>query len=127
MRLGDRVNFKTLFLRRDRLGTVCFVPRQTARERAGQKKPPQDWLLKLDDGTMTGWLYAPEDIQPPQRLLFVGRTEGEVEEISHADLERLEADEAKKNGASMAGQLIGCLILLGVLFGTAVVVQWLFF
>ncbi len=122
VRLGDRVNYKTLLLRRQRLGTVCYLPEKTGRELAAETKNPEDWLIKMDDGTITGWLYSPEDVPPPKRLLFVSRSQGPVDVVTNEDLERMEAKEEGK-ASSMAGQLIGCLLLLSILFGLALLIQ----
>ena len=57
---GDRVEYTSWLLRRKRFGTVVCIPAKTALELNEEKKDPQDWLIGLDDGTFTGWMYHPE-------------------------------------------------------------------
>lgn len=111
--LGDRVEYRSFFLRRRYLGRVVCIPEMTGRERAQLRKNPEDWLIKLDSGVVTGWLYSPEDLQPPARLRFVARTTSEPELLSNAELE---VEEARlESHASWLELATGPLILLVVL------------
>src|SRR5688572_8931879 len=71
--LGDRVALKGLILWKPKVGTVSCIPDRTGRQRAAEGKEPDDWLISFDDGTMTGWLYSPEDLQPSKRLSLLTR------------------------------------------------------
>ena len=110
VRLGDRVEYTSLFLRRKRLGTVVCIPDKTALERAREKKQPEDWLIKFDDGTFTGWMYHPEEIQPNKRLRLIERG-SDSEPISNQELDQLDAEESGKT-SGLIGQFLGCLIIL---------------
>ena len=113
VRLGDRIEFRTLFLRRRCLGTVVCIPAMTGRERAELGKDPEDWLIKLDSGVFTGWLYSPEDLQPNSRLRLVSRAVSPTEEASNADLEEMEKEiEAKAGWLELAMPMIVVLFLL---------------
>ena len=90
--LGDRVDFPTLILRKPRHGTVCCIPAKTARTLAQEKQEPDDWLLKFDNGTYTGWMYSPEDLQPNKRLKFIKRGESDYVGISNDDLEQMDTE-----------------------------------
>lgn len=118
VRLGDRVEFRTLFLGRRRLGTVVCIPETTGRERMSQGKEPEDWLIKLDSGVFTGWLYSPEDLQPPSRLRLVSRATGPVLEVSNEELERLEElEEANAGWLELAAPPLILLLLLLLVVG----------
>ena len=53
VREGDRIEYTSLFLRRKRPGTVVCIPPKTALELDDEQKPPDDWLIRFDDGTYT--------------------------------------------------------------------------
>jgi len=110
VRLGDRVAYTSLLSRRKRLGTVVCIPDKTALERAQENKQPEDWLIKFDDGTFTGWMYHPEEIQPNNRLRLIERGSG-FESISNEELDRLDAEESGTT-SGLIGQFLGCLTLL---------------
>lgn len=118
VRLGDRVEFKTLILRRKRPGTVVCMPEKTALQLNAEKKPPEDWLIKFDDGTYTGWMYHPEEMPPHPRLRLIARG-SDFEAISNEELERLDNEIAGESAGSLS-DLIGCAII--VLFGAGLVV-----
>ncbi|MGI9204241.1 MAG: hypothetical protein ACR2Q3_09535 [Woeseiaceae bacterium] len=112
VRLGDRIEYTSLLLRRKRLGTVVCIPDKTALERAREKKQPENWLIKFDDGTFTGWMYHPEEIQPNKRLRLVDRGD-DFEPISNEELDRLDAEESEKT-SGMVGQFLGCLTVVAI-------------
>ena len=111
--LGDRIEYRTLLLRHMRPGAVVCIPDKTALELADEGKDPEDWLIKFDDGTYTGWMYHPEELQPAKRLRFVSRADGDVEGISNAELERLDAEEAERG---VVQEFIGCAVVILLLF-----------
>ncbi|MGI9235434.1 MAG: hypothetical protein ACR2RD_17510 [Woeseiaceae bacterium] len=94
------------------------IPEKTALQLDAEKKPPEDWLIKFDDGTYTGWLYHPEEMQPHSRLRLVARG-SEFEAISNEELERLD-NEIASDSAGTLSELIGCAIV--ILLGAGLVV-----
>jgi hypothetical protein len=62
----------------------------TGRELAKENKNPDDWLIELEDYTVTGWMYSPEDLQPPKRLSFVKRKDDDYKVITSLELEKYE-------------------------------------
>jgi len=120
---GDRIEYTTLFRRHRRPGTVVCIPEKTALELNDDKKMPDDWLIRFDDGTFTGWMYHPEEMQPHKRLAFVSRAIGDVEAISNAELDAMDEKEAEKSRVS--GDLLGCAIMIAI--GAAIVfgIWWL--
>ncbi len=113
VREGDRVEYRTFFLRRRILGTVVCVPTKSAGELDDEKKPPEDWMIKLEDGTYIGWMYYPEELQPPSRLRLVSRGT-EFERVTTAQLEREEAEAEEKQG--FKEDLVGCGFLIAIAF-----------
>jgi len=109
--LADRVEYTTLLLRRKRLGTVVCIPAKTALQLDAEKKKPEDWLLKFDDGTYTGWMFHPEEMQPSQRLRLVSRN-AKCEPITTEELDRLDA-EIETNSGPM-DDLIGFGIVIAI-------------
>ena len=89
---GDRIELKSLVLRRKLLGRVACVPEKTGRELAREKKNPENCLIELTGGKVTGWLYSPEDLQPPKRLVFLGRGDDEYNGITNEELEKEELE-----------------------------------
>lgn len=87
---GDYITLKTLFTRRPRKGRVSYIPKITGRELAKQNKNPDDWLIELEDHTVTGWLYSPEDLQPSKRLSFVKRKDDDYKGTTSQELEEYE-------------------------------------
>lgn len=87
---GDYIIFKTFFTRRPRNGRVSYIPKMTGRELAKSNKNPDDWLIELEDSTVTGWLYSPEDLQPPKRLSFVKRKDDDYKGMTSQELEEYE-------------------------------------
>lgn len=115
VQLGDRVEFRSLILRRPRAGTVVCIPELTGRERLSLGKETQEWLIKLDSEVVTGWLYSPEDLQPPSRLRLISRASGNVVEMSNDDVERLEeAEEARAGWLELAAPPLILLVLVAV-------------
>lgn len=106
---GDRIEYKSLVLRRKRLGTVVCIPPRTALELDAEKKQPEDWLIRFDDGTYTGWMYHPEELQPNRRLRLIGR-DAEYEPITNEELERQDNEIASQSGA--LGDLAGCSVII---------------
>lgn len=113
VRLGDRVELRTIFLRRRKTGTVVCIPEKSAIELDAEGRVPEDWLIKLDDGTYTGWMYYPEDRQPVERVRFLARADGPHETISNEELDAMDAAEMEKS--SGCGEFLGCLVV-GALF-----------
>lgn len=87
--LGDRINFRSIF-GKNRLATVCYMPDLTARELQVKKKSPEDWLIVFDDGTYTGWIYSPEDLQPNKRISLVNRGSRDFRGLSKEELKKIE-------------------------------------
>lgn len=120
---GDRIEYTSRFLRRKREGTVVWIPGRTALELDAAGKSPESWLIKLDDGTFTGWMYHPDELQPNRRLRLLNRNSN-YEPVSNAELERQDNEIASQMG--VLEQAAGCafVILLGV--ATIVVVVSMF-
>jgi hypothetical protein len=121
--VGDRIALKGWLSRKAKTGTVSCVPARSGRELAAIGKHPENWLINLDDGTMTGWIYSPEDLQPPKRLSFVRRGEPGYKGISNE-----EADELERRAEASAGwgELIGLALLkLGLLVGVIALVRYI--
>lgn len=86
---GDHVVFKTLFLRRRKIGRVSYIPKLTGRELAKQGEDTDDWIIEFEDKTVLANTYVPEELQPSKRILFISRgndnyigiTSKEVDEI----------------------------------------------
>ena len=110
---GDRIEYTTFLTRRRKLGTVVCVPEKTADELNEEKKPPDDWLIRLDDGTFLGWMYYPEELQPGKRLRLVSRG-ADYEHVAGDELERQEAEAEEQRG--VAGDLLGCAFLIAIAF-----------
>ena len=113
VREGDRIEYRTFFLRRRKSGTVVYIPEKTALELNDEKKPPDDWLIRFDDGTDTGWMYHPEQMQPTKRLRLVGRG-ADYERFTTAELERQEAEIEEKFG--WKDDLLGCAFIIAIAF-----------
>lgn len=113
VREGDRIEYRTFFLRRKKLGTVVCIPEKTALELAAEKKAPDDWLIRFDDGTDFGWMYHPEELQPPGRLRLVSRG-ADYERVTSAEIEEQEAEIEAEFG--WKGDLLGCLMLIAIAF-----------
>jgi hypothetical protein len=92
VKLGDRIDFPTLVFRKPRHGTVCCIPTKSARVLMAEMQDSEDWLLKFDNGTYTGWIYSPEDLQPNKRLKFLERGEPGYIGITNDAMERMEAE-----------------------------------
>lgn len=108
---GDRVEYSSLIFRRKKRGTVVCIPSKTALELDAERKAPEDWLIKFDDGTYTGWMYHPEELQPNKRLRLISR-HSEYEPITNSELERQDAKTANESG--WKHDLAGCGILIVV-------------
>ncbi len=108
---GDRIEFTSLILRRKRLGTVVCIPEKTALELNAEKKQPENWLIKLDNGIYTGWIYHPEELQPPSRLRLLERG-AEYEPMTGAELERLDSEIASQT--SPLESLLGCGVVIAI-------------
>lgn len=122
--LGDRIEYRTLIFRRRHLGHVVCIPDKTGRELAALGKDPDDWLFKLDSGVVTGWLYSPEDLQPPARLRLIGRAAGAPERITNAELEESEARmAANASWLELAMPPLVLLLVLLAIVGVLVVVR----
>ena len=111
VREGDRIEYTSLLLRRRKRGTVVYIPEKTAVQLNAEKKPPDDWLIRFDDGTDAGWLYHPEEVQPNKRLRLVGRG-ADYERITTDELERQEAEIEEKLG--WKEDLLGCGFLIAI-------------
>ena len=120
---GDRIEYTSRILRRKREGTVVWLPERTALELDAAGKSPQDWLIKFDDGTFTGWMFHPEELQPSPRLRLLARN-NDYEPVSNEELERQDNEIASQMG--LLERAAGCafVILLGV--ATVVVVVSMF-
>lgn len=114
---GDRIELKSLILRRKRLGTVVCIPPKTALELDAEKKQPQDWLIKLDNGTYTGWMYHPEELQPPGRLRLLAR-DADYEPITNDELERQDNEIASRS--SPLHDALGCAFVIAVVVAVIV-------
>lgn len=119
VRLGDRIEFTSLILRRKRHGTVVCIPEKTALELNAEHKDPDDWLIKLDNGTYTGWMYHPEELQPIRRLRLVGRN-ADFQPISNDELDRQDAEITAQSGPM--DDLIGCSIVVLIAIGIILLV-----
>ena len=115
--LGDRIEYRTLILRRRLLGRVVCIPDKTGRELAALGKNPDDWLFKLDSGVVSGWLYSPEDLQPPARFRLISRATSTPERMTNAELEESEA--RIEANASWFEPALPPLVLLLVLLAAA--------
>lgn len=110
---GDHVQLRTLLLRKKILGRVSYIPQFTAHELAQQNKNADSWLIELSDGTATGWIYYPEDLQPPKRLTFIKRGDDDYKGM---DTEELEAREhAEENQTTWLDSLIISLSLIALM------------
>jgi hypothetical protein len=74
--VGDRVVVKSLFGRK-RNGVVTYVPGQSKVHSEMEGPGFAQWAITLDDeaGTTLVWTYAPDQLQPARRILFVSRGE----------------------------------------------------
>ncbi len=113
VREGDRIEYTSLFLRRKRPGTVVYIPPKTALELNDEKKPPDNWLIKLDNGIYTGWMFHPEELQPGRRLKLTSRG-ADYERMTTGRLEREEAEAEEARG--LKEDLLGCGLLLAIAF-----------
>lgn len=111
VREGDRVEFTSLLLRRKVMGTVVSIPNKTARELNDEKKPPDDRLIRLDNGTFIGWMYYPEELRPARRLKLVNRG-AQHERTTSDELERQEAEIEEKLG--LKEDVLGCALLIAI-------------
>lgn len=112
---GDVIVLRTLFLRRKKLGRVSYIPEKTGRELQKENKDCDDWLIEFDDKTMTGWIYSPEDLQPPKRLELISRGDDGYKGISSSELEKIE-QEIEEN-ATWIDKLLSSLFLAGIFLG----------
>lgn len=111
---GDRIEYSTLVLRRKKQGTVVCIPPKTALELEAELKGPDDWLIRFDDGTYTGWMFHPEELQPPKRLRLIRRN-ADYEPITNAELERQDAEIA--SSMDWKYDLAGCGIIVVIAMG----------
>ncbi len=109
VRPGDRIEYTTLPLRRKKQGTVVWIPEKTALELDAERKQPQDWLIKFDDGTFTGWMYHPEEMQPPKRLRLIERS-SDYEPVSNEELEKQDNEISSQMG--VLEQAAGCAFVI---------------
>ncbi len=109
VRPGDRIEYTTLLFRRRKQGSVVWIPEKTALELDAAGKQPENWLIKLDDGTFTGWMYHPEEMQPVKRLRLVSRS-SDYEEVSEAELERQDNEISSQMG--IFEQAAGCAFVI---------------
>ena len=120
---GDRIEYTSLFLRRRRQGTVVWIPERTALELDAAGKQPEDWLIKFDDGTFTGWMFHPEEIQPGARLRLIARSD-DYEPVSNDELERQDNEISSRMG--LLEHAAGCLFAILLLAAGIWVIAWLF-
>ncbi|MDJ0759202.1 MAG: hypothetical protein QNJ19_07380 [Woeseiaceae bacterium] len=120
---GDRIEYTTLLLRRRKQGTVVWIPERTALELDAAGKQPEDWLIKFDDGTFTGWMYHPEELQPPKRLRLMARSQ-EYEPVSNEKLERQDNEISSQMG--VLEQASGCAFVILLVVATIVLAVSLF-
>ncbi len=120
---GDRIEYATLLLRRRKQGTVVWIPERTALELDAAGKQPEDWLIKFDDGTFTGWMYHPEELQPPKRLRLMARSQ-EYEPVSNEKLERQDNEISSQMG--VLEQASGCAFVILLVVATIVLAVSLF-
>lgn len=113
--MGDVIIYQTLIMRRKKLGRVSYIPEKTGRELQKEKKNCDDWLIEFDDKTMTGWIYSPEDLQPPKRLEFVTRGNDEYKGISSSELEKIE--QSLEENASWLERLLPSLFVIAFFIG----------
>ncbi len=123
VRAGDRIEYTSLVLRRRKQGTVVWIPERTALELDAAGKQPEDWLIKLDDGTFTGWMYHPEEMQPPKRLRLINRN-SEYEPVSNEELERQDNEISSQMG--VLEQASGCAFVILLVVATIVLIVSLF-
>ena len=122
VRPGDRIEYTTLLFRRKKPGTVVWIPEQTALQLDAAGKQPEDWLIKLDDGTFTGWMYHPEELQPPKRLRLIARNT-DFEPVSNEELERQDNEISSQMG--VLEQAAGCAFVILLIVATIVLaVSW---
>jgi hypothetical protein len=117
--LGDRVEYTSRVLRRKHIGTVVCIPAKTALQLDAERKAPEDWLIRFDDGTYTGWMYHPEELQPNRRLRLIGRN-SEYDSITNEELERQDAEISSKSGPMY--DLIGCGIAIAAVVAVILLV-----
>ena len=120
---GDRVEYTSRFLRRKRIGTVVWIPERTALELDADGKAPESWLIKLDDGTFTGWMYHPEELQPTPRLRLIGRN-ADYEPVSNDELERQDSEIANQMG--IFEQAAGCAFVILLVVAAVVIIASMF-
>jgi hypothetical protein len=70
-------------------------------------------LIELSDRTVTGWIYYPEDLQPPKRLSFIKRGNGDYKGINTDELEQRE--HAEENRTTWWDSIVISLTLIGLL------------
>lgn len=77
VRLGDRVRIRRL-MRKPLSGVVCHIP--------GESPPHPEmiwedgvgnWAIRLEDGSLIGWIFLPDEVQPSKRIELISR--GEVD------------------------------------------------
>ena len=120
---GDHVEYTSLLFRRKKRGTVVWIPDKTALQLDSEGKLPESWLIKFDDGTFTGWMYHPEELQPTPRLRLVARST-DFEPVSNEELERQDNEIA--NQAGVLEQAAGCAFVILLVVATIVVVVSMF-
>ena len=110
---GDRIEYTSRVLRRKREGTVVWIPERTALELDAAGKQPEDWLIRFDDGTFTGWMYHPEELQPNARLRLLARN-ADYKPVSNEELERQDREIASQMGVLERAAGFAFVILLVV-------------
>jgi hypothetical protein len=109
---GDHVVLKGFFTGRPKSGRVSYIPEKTAKKLAEEKKDSDDWLIELSDGTVTGWLYSPEDLPASKRLKFVSRKNDNYKGTNSDELEVLEEDLMNHNNPILFGIISIIIIVL---------------
>ena len=121
---GDRVEYTSLLLRQKKRGTVVCIPNKTALELDAERKAPKDWLIRFDDGTYTGWMYHPEELQPNKRLRLLSRN-SDYEPVTNSELERQDARIANESG--WKHDLAGCGLLIGIGLTAIMIIAFVMF
>lgn len=70
VRLGDVVRVKRWFWW-EKEGAVCYIPGVSPKHPEMEFEEVKQWGIRLEDGTVLIYLYAPEEFQPPKTITYV--------------------------------------------------------
>ena len=104
VRVGDRVSLRR-WLRRSLTGVVVYVPSEEAAKAALARNELDEWAIELEDGSLIGWAYFPEQLQPAKRVQLLARADGPPRTISNPFLEP-EPEPTLREELKFAGCLI---------------------